>query len=116
MVGEGGPLVKDNLHWKTTFDGRRSLIEDDFPWKTTFDGRQILIEDDLHWKKNCYEMISGLRSAIYRRCGHFFLLPTIFFNLNYFAKYIFSTGIFHFSYQFSTNFLDAETYFELDFV
>ena len=42
--------MKDNLWWKTTFDGRRYLIEDDLWWKTTFDGRQTLMEDHFWWK------------------------------------------------------------------
>ena len=58
------PTIKDNLSWKTTydgrrtsmednFDGRRPLMEDDLRWKTTFDGRLPLMEDDL-WRKTTF--------------------------------------------------------------
>ena len=44
MVGEGGPLEKDNLHWKTTFGGialqwNMTFSENDLQRKTTFDER-----------------------------------------------------------------------------
>ena len=42
--------MEDDLWWKTTFDGRRTLMEDDLWWKMIFDGRQPLMEDNLWWK------------------------------------------------------------------
>ena len=57
-------------------------MEDDLQWKTTFDGTQPLMEymtfnarppTTLIGKKTTCREISRFRSAIYRRCGHFFL-------------------------------------------
>ena len=42
--------MKDNLRWKTTFNGRRPSMKDDLQWKTTIDGRGPSMEDDLRWK------------------------------------------------------------------
>ena len=50
MVGGRGPLVEDDLRWKTTFGGRRPTVEDDLQWTTTFGGRRPSVEDDLWWK------------------------------------------------------------------
>ena len=66
------PSMEDNLWWKTTFDRRRPLMEDNIWWKMTFDWRQPLMEDNLRWKTTSYREIQRFRSAIYRRCGHFF--------------------------------------------
>ena len=44
------PLMKDDLRWKTTFNGRWPSMEDNLRWKTTFNGGRYLMEDDLWWK------------------------------------------------------------------
>ena len=44
------PLTEDDLWRKTTIDGRGPLTEEDLWRKTTFDGRRPLMEDDLWWK------------------------------------------------------------------
>ena len=43
--------MEDDLRWRTTFDGRRSLMEYNLRWKTTFDGRRPSMEDDQWWRK-----------------------------------------------------------------
>ena len=42
--------MEDNVRWKMTLDGNRSLMDEHFWWKTSFDGIQPLMGDDLSWK------------------------------------------------------------------
>ena len=64
--------MEDNLRWKMTFNGRQPLIEDNLQWETNFDEEDLLMEDDLQLRTTFIGGISRLRSATYRRCGHFY--------------------------------------------
>ena len=49
------PLMKDNLWWKTTFDGIQPLMEDNLWWNTPLMEDNLwwntpLMEDNLWWK------------------------------------------------------------------
>ena len=47
--------MEDDLHWKTTFDGRQPLMKDNLWWKTTFDGRQPYKANFLNKTGSCKE-------------------------------------------------------------
>ena len=64
--------MEDDLGLKTTFDGRPPWVEENLGWKMTLDERRPSIKDTLRWKTTSYREIQRFRSAIYRRCGHFF--------------------------------------------
>ena len=53
-LGGRGPMVEDDLRWKTTFDGRQPSVEHILWWKTTFGGKQPWAEDNLWWILACY--------------------------------------------------------------
>ena len=56
--------------------------------KTTFNGKRHFMKDDLDWKMTSFEEILRLRSAIYRRCGHFLhvIITFIGFKITFRAR------------------------------